>query len=119
MFGAVRLGWLPERRRHALACLMSPPPEMATGETHSRAKEPMNRAKILYEEEPHPFLIAGGSAGAIAVFQAYLDFDKKSRDAIIEARKAEANAKIVEAQAKTAQHQAETARLQAQNTLPQ
>ena len=44
VFGAVRLGWLPERRRHALACLMSPP-EMATGETHSRAKEPMNRAK--------------------------------------------------------------------------
>ena len=35
------------------------------------------------------FLIAGGSAGAIAVFQAYLDFDKKSRDALIEARKVE------------------------------
>ena len=45
VFGAVtRLGWLPERRRHALACSMSPP-EMTTGETHSRAKEPMNRAK--------------------------------------------------------------------------
>ena len=47
VFGAVtRLGWPPERRRYALACLMSLP-EMATGETHPRAKEPMNRAETL------------------------------------------------------------------------
>ena len=57
------------------------------------------------------FLIAGGSAGAIAVFQAYLDFDKKSRDALIEARKAEADARkqIAEANAKEAKHREEEA----------
>ena len=55
MFGAVtRLGWLPERRRHALACSMSPP-EMTTGETHSRAKEPMNRAKNPLRKRAAPF----------------------------------------------------------------
>ena len=49
VFGTVsRLGWPPERR-----C----PPERSTGETHPRAKRPMNRAKLLYEEEPHPLLI--------------------------------------------------------------
>ena len=45
VFGAVtRLGWLPKRRRYALG-LLDVPPEMATAETHPRAKEPMNRAK--------------------------------------------------------------------------
>ncbi len=36
------------------------------------------------------FVIAGGSAGAITIFQSYLNFSKQSRDAIIKARKAEA-----------------------------
>ena len=58
------------------------------------------------------FLIAGGSAGAIAVFQTYLDFDKKSRDALIEARTAEADARkqVAEDHAKEAKHKAEEAR---------
>ena len=44
VFGTVsRLGWPPERRGYALAWLLSP--EMSTGETHPRAKRPMNRAK--------------------------------------------------------------------------
>ena len=36
------------------------------------------------------FVIAGGSSGAIAIFQGYLNISKDSRDAIIAARKAEA-----------------------------
>ena len=36
------------------------------------------------------FVIAGGSAGAITLFQAYLKFGKKTRDATVEAAKAEA-----------------------------
>ena len=62
MFGAVtRLGWLPERRRHALACSMSPP-EMTTGETHPRAKEPTNRAKNPLRKRAAPFLMASTPA---------------------------------------------------------
>ena len=57
------------------------------------------------------FLIAGGSAGAIAVFQAYLDFDKKSRDALIAAGEAEADARIriAEANAQAAEANAQAA----------
>ena len=53
------------------------------------------------------FVIAGGSAGAITIFQSYLDFGKKSRDAIAEARIAEAESRkqiaelnVMESQAK-------------------
>ena len=61
-------------------------------------------------------LIAGGSAGAIAVFQAYLDFDKKSRDALIDARKAEADMRkqVAEAGAREAMHREEEAKHKAE-----
>ena len=39
------------------------------------------------------FILAGGTAGAIAVFQAYLNFGKESRDAITAAGKAEADSR--------------------------
>ena len=67
------------------------------------------------------FLIAGGSAGAIAVFQAYLDFDKKSRDALLEARKAEADARkqIAEANARTAKHKEEEAKYKKEKAMRQ
>lgn len=42
---------------------------------------------------------AGGSAGSIAVFQGFLNMSKTSRDAMIEARKAEAQAALDRAQA--------------------
>ena len=66
------------------------------------------------------FVIAGGSAGAIAVFQAYLDFDKKTRDALMEARKAEADSRkqIAKANAKTAEHQAEEAGFRKESAAP-
>jgi hypothetical protein len=38
------------------------------------------------------FVAAGGSAGAISIFQGYLNFDKHSRDALIAAKKADADA---------------------------
>ena len=60
------------------------------------------------------FVIAGGSAGALAIFQSYLGIGKKSRDAIIEARKAEAAAakevaelSVAEAKAKRDKAEAE------------
>ena len=60
------------------------------------------------------FVIAGGSAGAIAIFQGYLNIDKQSRDAIIAARKAEAESAkqvaelaIKEAEAKQKKAEAE------------
>ena len=57
------------------------------------------------------FVIAGGSAGAIAVFQSYLKLDKKSRDAIIAARtaQAESDKRIAELAAEEAQAKAEEA----------
>ncbi len=67
------------------------------------------------------FVIAGGSAGAIAIFQGYLNISKDSRDAIIAARKAEAeSAKEVaesaalEAKAKKENAEAESAKEVAQ-----
>lgn len=54
--------------------------------------------KVLFPENSNEvtgklitgFVIAGGSAGALAIFQSYLGIGKDSRDAIIKARKAEA-----------------------------
>ena len=61
-------------------------------------------------------VIAGGSAGAIAIFQGYLNLGKESRDAIIEARRAEATAAkevselaVAEARAKKDKAEAEKA----------
>ena len=39
------------------------------------------------------FILAGGSAGAFAIFQAYLKFGKESRDAIIAAGQAESESR--------------------------
>ena len=60
------------------------------------------------------FVIAGGSAGAIALFQGYLKLGKESRDAIIEAARAKAESDkqiaelaVAEAQARLAKAEAE------------
>jgi hypothetical protein len=67
------------------------------------------------------FVIAGGSAGAIAIFQGYLNISKDSRDAIIAARKAEAESAkevaqlaVFEAKAKKEKAEAESAKEVAQ-----
>ena len=56
-------------------------------------------------------VIAGGSAGAIAIFQGYLNISKDSRDAIIAARKAEAES--AKAKAESAKKVAELSVLEA------
>ena len=65
------------------------------------------------------FVIAGGSAGAIAIFQGYLSISKESRDANIKARKAEAESAkeiaeqaALEAKAKREKAEAEKAEAQ-------
>ena len=37
-------------------------------------------------------IVAGGSAGAILIFQGYLNLSKQGRDAVVEAKKAAAEA---------------------------
>jgi len=60
-------------------------------------------------------IVAGGSAGAIALFQGVLGFSKVGRDAMIAARKASAEAAKAEAEAKAAE--AQTRRQAALHTL--
>lgn len=64
------------------------------------------------------FVIAGGSAGAIAIFQGYLNISKESRDANIEARKAEAEsarevAELAAQEAKAKKEKAEAEKAEA------
>lgn len=47
--------------------------------------------------------VAGGSAGAIAIFQGFLNINKQSRDALLEARKAQADSERLIASAKAAE----------------
>lgn len=58
------------------------------------------------------FILAGGSAGAIAIFQGYLNISKDSRDAIIAARKAQAESvkQVAEFAAKEAEAKFEKAK---------
>ena len=72
-------------------------------------------------------VVAGGSAGAIALFQGYFKFGKETRDAAVAAanattalkeqeakqKKAEAEAAVAEAELRQAKAKAETARAQA------
>lgn len=67
---------------------------------------------------------AGGSAGAIAVFQGFLNINKDSRDALIAARKAEAEAakqiaesSAAEAKAKKEKAEAEKAEAEARRKI--
>lgn len=65
------------------------------------------------------FVVAGGSAGAIAIFQGFLNLGKESRDALIEARKKEAEAarelaELQVAQAKANQEKAELEKAEAE-----
>jgi hypothetical protein len=64
---------------------------------------------------------AGGSAGAIAIFQGFLNMSRDSREALIEAKKAEAqavaataNARLAAAESQRAQFAAEAAGFRAQ-----
>jgi hypothetical protein len=52
---------------------------------------------------------AGGSAGAIAIFQGFLNMSRDSREALIEARKAESQALAATAQARLAAAEQQTA----------
>ena len=45
-------------------------------------------------------IVAGGSAGAILIFQGYLNLSKQGRDAVVEAKKAAAEADKAEAEAR-------------------
>ena len=45
-------------------------------------------------------IVAGGSAGAILIFQGYLNLSKQGRDAVIEAKKVAADADKAEAEAR-------------------
>jgi hypothetical protein len=60
---------------------------------------------------------AGGSAGAIAIFQGYLGLSKDARDAKIAARKAEAEAAVTEAKAKKEKAEAERANSEAKKKM--
>ena len=65
------------------------------------------------------FVIAGGSAGALTIFQGYLGIGKDSREAIIEARKAEASsakevAELAAAEARAKRDKAEAEKREAE-----
>lgn len=76
---AVSLGITFKYKFDVLAVLFAPEPD---------AVEPSQIGMLLTG-----FILAGGSAGAIAIFQAYLKFGKQSRDAIIAAGQAEAESR--------------------------
>ncbi len=54
------------------------------------------------------FLIAGGSVGAITVFQSYFKFSKSTRDALVDAANAEAALRASQAKKKQAEVEART-----------
>ncbi len=56
-------------------------------------------------------VVAGGSSGAIAIFQGFLNINKESRDALLDAKKSQAEAlkQIAESEAKEAKARAEEA----------
>lgn len=60
---------------------------------------------------------AGGSAGAIAIFQGFLNINKDSRDALLAAKKAQAEStkEVAEAEAAEAKSKAESAKLVAES----
>jgi hypothetical protein len=62
---------------------------------------------------------AGGSAGAIAIFQGYLGLSKDAREAQIAARRAEAETAVAEARAKKEKAEAERVESEARKSIAQ
>jgi mannitol-specific phosphotransferase system IIBC component len=64
-------------------------------------------------------VVAGGSAGAIAIFQGFLNMSKETRDAMIAARKANAEAAKQKAEATVMRAQTEAAQAQVEKIAAQ
>jgi len=63
------------------------------------------------------FVAAGGSAGALTIFQGFLNISKESREGMMAARKAEMDAALAEAKAKKEKAEAERAEAEARKKV--